>query len=458
MFKFRARHYTYDLPRARAILSPELVSVQAKKMSKEIKNIQAVQIIDSRGNPTVSVKVALQDGSLGQASVPSGASTGEYEAVELRDGAQAYGGKGVLKAVENVNGPIKEALVGLDASNQVAVDKVLLELDGTANKSKLGANAILGVSLAVAHATAKSSGVELFELLGGSDAVTLPVPMVNVINGGAHANNSLDLQEFMLVPHGAATFSKAMQMSAETFHALGSILKDDGYDTGVGDEGGYAPRLESMDLAFDYLLRAIEKAGYKPGDEISLALDAASSELVSEGNGEPVYRFEKSGLGDKSSDELIEIYSQWLGKYPIVSIEDGLDENDWKGWTSLTAKLGDKLQLVGDDLFVTNSERIKRGIEEKAGNSILIKLNQIGSLTETLDAIETGAKAGFNSVISHRSGETSDTTISDLAVATNAGQIKTGSMCRGERIAKYNRLLWIESVLGDRAVYENPFS
>jgi len=400
-------------------------------MTATIAAIKSIQVIDSRGNPTVAVRVLLSDGKSAVASVPSGASTGEYEAVELRDGNSAFSGKGVLKAVANVNEKIAPALTGRDAMDQGAIDSTLLELDGTSNKNKLGANAILGVSLAVAQAAALASGKELYSYLGGEAAKRLPVPLVNVINGGAHANNSLDIQEFMLVPAGAKSFSEAMRMSAEIFHALGTLLRDDGYDTGVGDEGGYAPRLESMDLAFEFLLRGIEKAGYKPGEQVSLALDVASSELRSDKDAPAdvaQYHFERSGLGNKSSDDLVELYADW------------------------------HLQLVGDDLFVTNKERLQRGIDEKVGNSILIKPNQIGTLTETLAAISTAKEAGYTSVISHRSGETADTTISDLAVATNAGQIKTGSMCRGERMAKYNRLLWIESELGGSAEYVNPWA
>ena len=427
-------------------------------MSSKIDSVYAVQIIDSRGNPTVAVKVSLQDGSVGQSSVPSGASTGEFEAVELRDGDKSYyNGKGVLKAVSNVNNEIANALRGKDATQQLAIDSLLCELDGTSNKGNLGANAILGVSLAVANAAAQSQKLELFQYLGKDTGVVLPVPLVNIINGGAHANNSLDIQEFMIVPHGAANFSEAIRMSAETFHALGGILKDDGYNTAVGDEGGYAPRLESMDLAFDYLLRAIEKAGYTPGKHISLALDVAASELLYEGADEPTYHFTRSSGEKYTSSELVSIYADWIGKFPIVSIEDGLDENDWNGWAELTAKLGSQVQLVGDDLFVTNAERIKQGIEQNIANSVLIKPNQIGSLSETLDAIHTGNSAGYTNVISHRSGETCDSAIADLAVATNAGQIKTGSMCRGERMAKYNRLLWIEDILKNKAQYINPF-
>lgn len=426
-------------------------------MGVTIESIHGIQVIDSRGNPTVAVEARLSDGSRGMASVPSGASTGEFEAIELRDGdSSRFRGKGVTKAVGNVNGPISAALKGADPFNQAAVDRVMLELDGTPNKGKLGANAILGASLAVAHAAASSRRIDLYSLLGGEEATLLPVPMVNVINGGAHANNSLDIQEFMVVPHGAPTFSDAIRITADIFHTLGKLLKDDGYNTGVGDEGGYAPRLESMELAFDYLLRAIDRSGYKAGEEVSLALDVAASELVQD-NGSIRYRFTKSGLGEFSSTELISMYENWLGKYPIVSIEDGLGENDWTGWAEITKRLGSRVQLVGDDLFVTNTERIKRGIKEKIANSVLIKLNQIGTLSETLDAIHTGRTAGYTNVISHRSGETADTTIADLAVGLNTGQIKTGSMCRGERTEKYNRLLWIEQRLGAKAQYKNHF-
>ncbi len=427
-------------------------------MSK-IESVYGLQILDSRGNPTVSVRVQLADGSVGVASVPSGASTGEFEAVELRDGdSRQYLGKGVLKAVSHVNTVIAQALRGQDANDQTKIDETLLALDGTPNKGRLGANAILGASLAVARAKSVSEGAELFQSLGGAKAVQLPVPLVNVINGGAHANNSLDIQEFMIVPVGAATFAEAVRMSAETFHALGSLLKNDGYSTAVGDEGGYAPRLESTDIAFDFMLRAIEKAGYRPGDQIALALDVAASELIHEEDSKSCsYRFAKGNLGPMSSSELISMYEDWASRYPIVSIEDGLGENDWDGWKECTDRLGGKLQLVGDDLFVTNTERVIRGIEGGIANSVLIKLNQIGSLTETLAAIETARAANYTTVISHRSGETDDATIADLAVATNSGQIKTGSMCRGERIAKYNRLLWIEDILGSKAVYKNPF-
>lgn len=427
-------------------------------MQSAIKSITGIQVIDSRGNPTVSVKVVLQDGSTGLASVPSGASTGEFEAIELRDGDnRSYRGKGVTKAVANVRGVIREALLGKNALDQRAIDEILLKLDGTDNKQKLGANAILGASLAVARAAAVSQGTELYEYLGGNKGEYLPVPLVNVINGGAHANNSLDLQEFMIVPHGAPTFSEAVRMSAEVFHALGALLKHDGYDTGVGDEGGYAPRLESLDLAFEFLLKAIDRAGYKAGDEVALALDCAASEFAEKSPKGFTYKLSKSGSGDFSSDQMIDLYEKWIGKYPIVSIEDGLGENDWEGWKKLTARLGQKVQLVGDDLFVTNSVRIRRGIDEKIANSVLIKVNQIGSLTETLAAMETARAANYTNVISHRSGETCDSTIADLAVALNTQQIKTGSMCRSERTEKYNRLLWIEEMLGKRARYESPF-
>ncbi len=427
-------------------------------MAATIKSVFAIQVLDSRGNPTVSVRAELSDGSTGLASVPSGASTGEFEAVELRDGdARRYRGKGVLKAVSHVNGAIQNALAGKPVEDFHSSDRILLELDGTANKQKLGANAILGTSLALARAAAASKGLELFEYLGGNSACVLPVPLVNVINGGAHANNSLDIQEFMIVPHGAETFSEAVRYATETFHALGGLLKDDGYDTGVGDEGGYAPQFESMELAFEFLIRAIERAGFKPGVDISLALDVAASELTKEGEGGITYTFTKSGGTTYRSGDLVSLYEEWARRYPLVSIEDGLGENDWAGWKELTARLGGMLQLVGDDLFVTNTARLKRGVEEGIANSILIKLNQIGSLSETLSSINMAKEAGYTNVISHRSGETADSTISDLAVATNAGQIKTGSMCRGERTEKYNRLLWIESKLGQNAQYTSPF-
>lgn len=424
-------------------------------MSSNINSVQALEVLDSRGNPTLSVKVLLDNGSVGFASVPSGASTGEHEAVELRDGdSKRFRGKGVLKAVDNVN-KVSKDLIGLSAYDQKSLDNLLLSKDGTNNKGNLGANAILGISLAVAKAAAQSQGKELFQYLGGEAATLLPVPLVNVINGGAHANNSLDIQEFMIVPFGFNKFSEALRAAVEVFHELGSLLKNDGYNTGVGDEGGYAPQLESTELAFDFLMRAIERAGYKPGEQVGLALDVAASEMLVEGTTN--YRFTKGSGKSYSSLEMADLYAQWSANYPIVSIEDGLGENDWDGWKSLTQKLGSKLQLVGDDLFVTNVEKIKHGLESKVANSVLIKPNQIGSLSETLDSIGLAQKENYTTVISHRSGETSDTTISDLAVATNAGQIKTGSMCRGERTEKYNRLLWIEAMLGSKARFVNPF-
>lgn len=428
-------------------------------MSCKIKKVSGLEILDSRGNPTVSVDVMLDNGIVGRASVPSGASTGEYEAVELRDGDSVrYRGKGVLRAVENVNKSIASAVVGLDATDQSRVDAVMLELDGTSNKKHIGANAILGVSLAVARAAAAYKGQELYIYLSEQkDSFILPVPMVNVINGGAHANNSLDIQEFMIVPHGAPSFGEAVRYASEIFHTLGVLLSDDGYSTAVGDEGGFAPRLESTEIAFDFLLRAIDRAGYKPKEDVSIALDVAASELVEDNGGSVGYVFSKSG-GRYTSAELVDYYEELVQRYPIVSIEDGLDENDWTGWKELSSRLGSAIQLVGDDVFVTNTSRLKRGIDEKVANSILIKLNQIGTLSETIDAIKMASAAGYTSVISHRSGETSDDTIADLAVALNTGQIKTGSMSRGERIAKYNRLLWIEAQLGKKAKYVSPFA
>jgi enolase len=430
-------------------------------MSAKIKDIDALEILDSRGNPTVSVRITLDDGSIGEASVPSGASTGEFEAIELRDGGQRYNGKGVTKAVNNVRSVIREALVGQVSGEQKKIDTHLLALDGTENKSKLGANALLGTSLAYAQASAAAKKIDLFESINaeqgnGLTATLLPVPLINVINGGAHADNSLDIQEFMIVPVGAPSFSEAIRMSTEVFHKLGSLIKNDGYSTGVGDEGGYAPRLESMDRAFELLMKAIEKCGYRPGVDISLALDVAASELVEEG-GEFKYNFAKSELGTFSSSEVISMYEKWIAKYPIISIEDGLDENDWAGWKELSTRLGSKVQLVGDDLFVTNTKRLQRGINENVANSILIKVNQIGTLSETIDAINLAREAKYTNVISHRSGETADTIIADLAVAMRSGQIKTGSVCRGERTEKYNRLLWIERKLGSKAEYRNPF-
>jgi len=415
----------------------------------KIRSIHGREILDSRGNPTVEVDVVVGDGSLGRAAVPSGASTGEHEALELRDKQKRYLGKGVRKAVRHVNEVIAPRLRGRDASDQEAIDRRMLELDGTDNKRKLGANATLGVSLAVAKAAAVAAGEPLFRYLGGRKAVTLPVPMLNILNGGAHADSSVDLQEFMIVPVGASSFSEGLRMAAEIFQTLRGVLKKRGYDTGVGDEGGFAPRLESNRKAMDMIVQAIEKAGYKPDKQIALALDPASSEFFEDGE----YVFKKSDGSRRSSRKMTQFYERWVAKYPVVSIEDGLAEDDWDGWKILTDRLGDSVQLVGDDLFVTNSKRLQQGIERGVGNSILIKVNQIGTLTETLETIALAKRAGYTNVISHRSGETEDSTIADLAVAVNAGQIKTGSPCRGERTAKYNQLLRIEEALGKRAVY-----
>ena len=422
--------------------------------------IQAVrgrEILDSRGNPTVECDVILCDGTVGRAAVPSGASTGAHEAVELRDGdKKRYLGKGTLKAVENVNGPIAKALVGMKAGDQVALDKAMLALDGTPNKGKLGANAILGVSMAAAHAAAKVAGLPLYRYVGGANAVTLPVPLMNILNGGKHADSTVDFQEFMIVPHGASTFRDGLRMGAEIFHSLKKVLHDKHLNTAVGDEGGFAPNIPSADEALATISTAIEKAGYKLGDQVSFALDAACTELFEEAKhkGKEGYCFFKSAP-DKviSSDEMIDLWVGLCAKYPIVSIEDGLSEDDWAGWKKLTAKLGGKVQLVGDDLFVTNTQRLKRGIQEGCGNSILVKVNQIGTLTETLEAVEMAKRNKFTAILSHRSGETEDTTIADLAVATNCGQIKTGSASRTDRIAKYNQLLRIEEELGAAAVY-----
>jgi enolase len=414
-----------------------------------IENIQAREILDSRGNPTVEVDVFLEDGSVGRAGVPSGASTGEHEALELRDGDKGrYGGKGVLTAVGNVH-DLEEALIGLDATDQRQVDRILLDLDGTPNKGKLGANAILGVSLAVAKAAASSVGLPLYQYLGGVHAHTLPVPMMNVLNGGAHADNNVDIQEFMIMPVGAPTFREALRYGSETFHALKKILAEKGLATSVGDEGGFAPNLGSNREALDYLCKAIEKAGYRPGEDIVLALDVASSGMCKDGR----YTLAAEGGEPWESARLIEWYKGLVDNYPIMSIEDGLDENDWEGWGKLYEALGSRVQIVGDDLLVTNPERLRRAIREGCANSILIKLNQIGSLTETLETIETAKRARYTNVISHRSGETADNTIADLAVATNAGQIKTGSLCRSDRVEKYNQLLRIEEELDDLAEY-----
>ncbi|EJU07073.1 phosphopyruvate hydratase [Fusobacterium hwasookii] len=413
------------------------------------------EILDSRGNPTVEVDVILECGAKGRAAVPSGASTGSHEAVELRDEDKSrYLGKGVLKAVNNVNTEIREALLGMDALNQVAIDRTMLELDGTANKGRLGANAILGVSLAVAKAAAEALGQPLYKYLGGVNAKELPLPMMNILNGGAHADSAVDLQEFMIQPVGAKSFQEAMRMGAEIFHHLGKILKANGDSTNVGNEGGYAPsKIQGTEGALALISEAVKAAGYELGKDITFALDAASSEFCKEVNGKYEYHFKREGGVVRTTDEMIKWYEELVNKYPIISIEDGLGEDDWDGWVKLTKAIGNKVQIVGDDLFVTNTERLKKGIELGAGNSILIKLNQIGSLTETLDAIEMAKRAGYTAVVSHRSGETEDATIADVAVATNAGQIKTGSTSRTDRMAKYNQLLRIEEELGSVAQY-----
>ncbi len=415
-------------------------------------DILAREILDSRGNPTVEVEVLLESGVIGRAAVPSGASTGEHEAVELRDKKKKrYGGKGVLKAVSNVNDIIADLLIDFDATDQVGIDNFLIELDGTPNKAKLGANAILGVSLACAKAAAEALGLPLYRYIGGTSARVLPVPMMNILNGGSHADNTVDFQEFMVMPHGAPTFAEALRMGAETFHSLKSVLKKKGYNTSVGDEGGFAPNLKSNEEALEIILEAITKAGYKPGKDISLAMDVAASEMYD--RKKKKYVFFKSDKSLKSADDMIKIYEKLIKQYPIVSLEDGLDENDWKGWKKMTDALASKVQLVGDDIFVTNTDKLARGIKEGISNSILIKVNQIGTLTETLEAIEMAKRAGFTNVISHRSGETEDTTIADIAVATNVGQIKTGSASRSDRIAKYNQLLRIEEELDTTAIY-----
>jgi enolase len=418
-------------------------------MTALIEDVIGRKILDSRGNPTVEVDVFLDDGAVGTAMVPSGASTGAHEAVELRDGdPDRYGGKGVLDAVRNVNETLRPELLGIDAVDQVSLDRLLISIDGTSNKSRLGANALLGVSLAVAHAAAESVGLPLFRYLGGAGARTLPVPLVNILNGGKHAIDSTDFQEFMIVPLGAPSFREGLRWAAETFHALGKLLHEKGFATTVGDEGGYAPSLGSNEDAIAAVLTAIERAGYAAGEQIAIALDPATTELYSDGR-YTLAREDRTLTGS----ELIEFWAQWVGRYPIVSLEDGLAEDDWSGWTELTGRLGDRLQIVGDDLLVTNTERLARAIGEQAANSILVKLNQIGTLTETIEAVEMAQRAGWTAVVSHRSGETEDTTIADLVVALNAGQIKTGSISRSERIAKYNRLLRIEEELGDAAEY-----
>ncbi|MEQ1938748.1 phosphopyruvate hydratase [Mesorhizobium sp. CN5-321] len=413
-----------------------------------IVDIVGREILDSRGNPTVEVDVVLEDGSMGRAAVPSGASTGAHEAVELRDGGERYLGKGVERAVEAVNGELFEAIGGMEAENQIHIDRTMIELDGTPNKSRLGANAILGVSLAVAKAAAEAAGLPLYRYVGGAGAHVLPVPMMNIINGGAHADNPIDFQEFMIMPVGASSLREAVRWGSEVFHTLRKRLKDAGHNTNVGDEGGFAPNLKSAPQALDFIMESIEKAGYKPGEEIALGLDCASTEFFKDGN--YVYEGEKKTRDPKAQAKYL---AKLAGDYPIVSIEDGMAEDDWEGWKILTDLVGKKVQLVGDDLFVTNSARLRDGIRMGVANSILVKVNQIGSLTETLDAVETAHKAAYTAVMSHRSGETEDSTIADLAVATNCGQIKTGSLSRSDRIAKYNQLIRIEEELGEQASY-----
>ena len=416
----------------------------------EIVDIYAREILDSRGNPTVEVEVYLESGVMGRAAVPSGASTGEREALELRDGDQSrYLGKGVQKAVTHVNEAIAEALVGWEGSDQTGIDRKLIEMDGTDFKSNLGANALLGVSLAVAKAAAEESGLPLYQYLGGTNAKELPLPMMNIINGGEHADNNVDIQEFMIMPAGADSFKEALRIGAEIFHALKKVLKDKGYNTAVGDEGGFAPDLKSNEEALEVIMDAIRAAGYKPGEDVLLALDVAASELYKDGK----YILENEAQKEKTAADMVAFYTDLVDRYPIISIEDGMAENDWDGWKLMTDALGDKIQIVGDDLFVTNTKILQEGIDKGIANSILIKVNQIGTLTETLDAIEMAKRAGYTAVISHRSGETEDTTIADLAVATNAGQIKTGSLCRTDRVCKYNQLLRIEDELDDVSVF-----
>ncbi len=428
-----------------------------------IVDIRAREILDSRGNPTVEVDVELECGALGRAAVPSGASTGEFEALELRDGEakakfakgidpkKRYGGKGVLAAVNNVNEIIAPELIGLDSCDQTSIDRLMIAIDGTKNKAKLGANAVLGVSLAVANAAAQACGLPLFKYLGGPNAKVLPVPMMNIMNGGAHSDAPIDIQEFMIMPKGANSFSEALRMGTEIFHSLKKVLKAKGLSTAIGDEGGFAPKLESNEAALEAIAKAVKEAGYKLGKEVFLALDVASSEFFDKKSKK--YVFKKSDGSSRTAEQMVDFYKDLQKRYPIVSIEDGCAESDWTGWKKLTDAIGDKTQLVGDDLFVTNTEFLKKGIETKTANSILVKVNQIGSLTETLDAVEMAKEAGYTAVISHRSGETEDTMIADIAVATNAGQIKTGSLCRTDRVAKYNQLLRIEEILGSNAVY-----
>ena len=416
-----------------------------------IELIHARQILDSRGNPTLEVEVVTSEGAFGRAAVPSGASTGIHEAVELRDGGDKWMGKGVSKAVDNVNNIISDELFGFDVTEQRLIDQVMLDIDGTENKSHLGANAILGVSLAVAKAAADTVRQPLYRYVGGTNVGVLPVPMMNILNGGSHADNKIDIQEFMVMPVGASTFSEGLRMGTEIFHSLKSVLRDKGHSTNVGDEGGFAPNLGSNEEGAEFVLRAIENAGYKPGDDVLLAFDAAASEFFDKKSG--LYRFDSTGE-ERTSDEMVEFWADWRAKYPIVSIEDGLDEDDWAGWKKLTDKIGANTQLVGDDLFVTNVKRLSQGIDQGVGNSILVKVNQIGTLSETIDAVEMAHRAGYTSVMSHRSGETEDYTIADLSVALGTGQIKTGSASRSDRIAKYNQLLRIEEELGEIAVYK----
>ncbi|MFT6809318.1 MAG: enolase [Saprospiraceae bacterium] len=418
----------------------------------EIVDILGRQILDSRGNPTVEVEVMTDSGTVGRAAVPSGASTGKYEAVELRDGNKSYFmGKSVVKAIENVNTDILQELIGISVFDQRSIDKIMIDLDGTENKAKLGANAILGVSLAAAHAAAAELEMPLYRYVGGVNAHVMPVPMMNILNGGSHADNSIDFQEFMIMPVGADTFSDGLRMGVEIFHHLKDVLKSKGYSTNVGDEGGFAPNIGSNKEAIEIVLKSIETAGYKPGEQVMIAMDAAASEFYDREKG--VYRLHKSSGKEMTTDEMISYWTDWVDNYPILSIEDGLDEDDWDGWIKLNSAIGDRVQLVGDDLFVTNTKRLKRGIEEKAANSILIKVNQIGTLSETIDAVNMATQNSYTSVMSHRSGETEDTTIADLAVALNTGQIKTGSASRSDRIAKYNQLLRIEEELGADAYY-----
>lgn len=421
-------------------------------MGNKITAIRAIEILDSRGNPTVKAYVTLNNGMTASASCPSGASTGENEAVELRDGKSRYLGKGVMRAVANVSEIIAPVLIDMDPCKQAEIDRLMIGLDGTPNKGKLGANAIVSVSMAVARAAAMAAGLPLYAYMGGFNSLRLPVPMMNILNGGKHADNSVDLQEFMVMPIGASSFAEALRYGAETFHALKAILGKKGYATGVGDEGGFAPNLKSNDEACEVILEAIERAGYKPGKDIALALDPAASSFYEEGK----YNLAKSGQGKKSSSEMIALYESWIDKYHLISIEDGLAENDWQGFQEQTAKQGNRIQIVGDDIFVTNTRYIARGIQENTANAVLIKLNQIGTVTETIEAINLCRKAGWGFVISHRSGETEDTFLADFAVAMGGGQIKTGSACRSERIAKYNRLMEIEHELGKSAIFENP--